>query len=81
MACIAVTDICRHWHKIIRKADIRLFVTLVRFDRVYYVHFKCSKKAIKDYPHLFAYTRDVYQQPGIGDTIHMDHIASHYYCT
>ena len=56
-------------------------MTLVRFDRVYYVHFKCSKKAIKDYPHLFAYTRDVYQQPGIGDTVHMDHIASHYYCT
>eukprot|EP00041_Stephanoeca_diplocostata_P009167 m.139553 g.139553 ORF g.139553 m.139553 type:complete len:347 (+) comp17631_c0_seq1:280-1320(+) len=60
-------------------ADIRLFVTLVRFDRVYFVHFKCSKKAIRDYPNLFAYTRDVYQYPGVGETVYMDHIANHYY--
>lgn len=59
-------------------ADLRLFVTLVRFDHVYYVHFKTSKKLIREYPNLFAYTRDLYQTPGINESVNMTHIVDHY---
>jgi len=61
------------------EADIRLFMTLVRFDEVYQVYFKCNKKAIADYPNLRNYCRDLYQTNGIGDSINMDHIKTHYY--
>jgi len=64
---------------IITEADWRLFPTLVRFDPVYVGHFKCNKKRLVDYPHLWAYTRDLYQIPGIAETVHMDHIKYHYY--
>lgn len=61
------------------EADWRLFTTLVRFDHVYVGHFKTNKKRIVDYPNLWAYTRELYQVPGIADTVNMDHIKSHYY--
>ena len=63
------------------EADIRLFTTLVRFDAVYYVHFKCNLRRLVDYPTLWAYARDVYQTPGFGETVNFDHIKRHYYMT
>ena len=61
------------------EADIRLFTTLVRFDAVYYGHFKCNLREIRDYPNLWAYVRDIYQVPGVADTVDMLHIKAHYY--
>jgi len=61
------------------EADWRLFPTLVRFDAVYYSHFKCNLRRIRDYPNLSNYLRDLYQQPGIAATVNMDHIKRHYY--
>ena len=61
------------------EADWRLFTTLLRFDPVYVGHFKCNLKRIADYPNLSAYTRDLYQQPGIAQTCDMLHIKNHYY--
>uniref|UniRef100_A0ACD5TEI0 Uncharacterized protein n=1 Tax=Avena sativa TaxID=4498 RepID=A0ACD5TEI0_AVESA len=61
------------------EADVRLFVTLIRFDEVYAVHFKCNKKLIREYPNLFNYTKDIYQIPGISSTVNMEHIRKHYY--
>lgn len=63
------------------EADIRLFTTLVRFDAVYVGHFKCNLKQIRDFPNLWAYVRDIYQIPGVKDTVHMDHIKTHYYAS
>jgi putative glutathione S-transferase len=63
------------------ETDWRLFTTLVRFDAVYHVHFKCSLKRIVDYPNLWPYLRDLYQQPGIAETVRMDDIRAHYYRT
>ncbi len=63
----------------ITEADWRLFTTLVRFDPVYVGHFKCNLKRIVDYPNIWGYLRDLYQQPGIADTVHMGHIKTHYY--
>lgn len=61
------------------EADWRLFTTLLRFDPVYVGHFKCNKKMLKDYPNLSGYLRELYQWPGIAETVHMDHIKGHYY--
>ncbi len=61
------------------EADWRLFTTLLRFDPVYYGHFKCNKRRLADYPNLWAYTRELYQIPGVAETVHMDHIKGHYY--
>ena len=61
------------------EADWRLFTTLVRFDMVYHLHFKCNRKRIVDYPNLWAYTRELYQVPGVADTVVMDHIVRHYH--
>ena len=61
--------------------DWRLFPTLVRFDSVYYSHFKCNRRRIVDYPNLWGYTRDLYQLPGIAETVAMDQIKRHYYTT
>jgi len=61
------------------EADIRLFTTLIRFDAVYVGHFRCNIRRIVDYPQLAAYTRDLYQQPGVAGTVNMDHIKRHYY--
>ncbi|HEY7664275.1 MAG TPA: glutathione S-transferase family protein [Xanthobacteraceae bacterium] len=63
----------------ITEADWRLFTTLVRFDAVYYSHFKCNLRRIVDYPNLGNYLRDLYQQDGVAATVNMDHIKTHYY--
>jgi putative glutathione S-transferase len=61
------------------EADWRLFPTLVRFDPVYFGHFKCNRRRLVDYPNLWAYTRELYQVSGVADTVNMDHIKTHYY--
>lgn len=63
------------------ETDWRFFVTLVRFDPVYYVHFKCNLRRIVDYPNLCGYLRDLYQLDGIAETVNFDHIKRHYYMT
>ncbi len=61
------------------EADIRLFTTLVRFDPVYHGHFKCNLRRIVDYPALWGFTRDLYQRPGVAETVDLGHIKRHYY--
>jgi glutathionyl-hydroquinone reductase len=61
------------------EADIRLFTTLIRFDAVYVGHFKCNIRRLVDYPNLSAYTRDIYQWPGVAGTVSFEHIKRHYY--
>mmetsp|Transcript_6024 Transcript_6024/g.14636 ORF Transcript_6024/g.14636 Transcript_6024/m.14636 type:complete len:366 (-) Transcript_6024:390-1487(-) len=61
------------------EADIRLFTTLLRFDPVYYVHFKTNGKMIRDYPNLWEYTKEIYQLPGVKATVDIDYIKKHYY--
>ena len=61
------------------EADWRLFVTLIRFDPVYHLHFKCNRKRLIDYPALWAYTRELYQWPGVRGTVNFDHIVRHYH--
>lgn len=79
-----------HWEEVLGKqaflcgaelceADICMFTTLLRFDPVYSVHFKCSKKRIMDYPNLSRYLRAIYQTPGVAETCNLDHIRNHYY--
>ena len=63
------------------ESDWRLFCTLVRFDVVYYIHFKCSLRRVLDYPSLQGYLMDLYQQSGIAATVNFDHIKRHYYMT
>ncbi|HVU31891.1 MAG TPA: glutathione S-transferase family protein [Opitutaceae bacterium] len=63
------------------ETDWRLFCTLVRFDAVYYGHFKCNLRRIVDYPNLSGYLRDLYQTDGIAGTVNLDHIKRHYYVT
>ena len=63
----------------ITEADWRLFTTLVRFDTVYYSHFKCNLRRVTDYPNLWNYLRDLYSVPGIAETVRIDHIKRHYY--
>ena len=65
----------------ITEADIRLFPTLVRFDVVYYSHFKCNLRRLIDYPNLWGYARDLFARRGFGDTVNFDHIKRHYYGT
>lgn len=64
---------------VVTEADWRLFPTLVRFDPVYVGHFKCNLRRIQDYPNLSNYLRELYQMPGIAETVNMDHIKHHYY--
>ena len=61
------------------EADWRLWTTLVRFDAVYHGHFKCNRRRIVDYPNIWAYTRELYQRPGVAETLDLDHITAHYY--
>jgi putative glutathione S-transferase len=61
------------------EADVRLFTTLVRFDAVYYGHFKCNRQRIADFPKLSAYLRRLYHVPGVAETVDIDHIKTHYY--
>jgi putative glutathione S-transferase len=63
------------------ETDWRLFCTLVRFDAVYYGHFKCNIRRIVDYPNLQRYLQDLYRIPGIAGTVNFDHIKRHYYMT
>ncbi|GAB4229167.1 MAG: glutathione S-transferase family protein [Elainellaceae cyanobacterium] len=79
-----------HWEGILKRqrylcgnqlteADICMFTTLLRFDPVYYVHFKCNLRRIVDYPNLWGYLRDVYQHPEVKETCNLEHIKLHYY--
>ncbi len=63
----------------ITEADWRLFTTLIRFDVVYYVHFKCNLKHIYEYPNIWNYVLELYQWPGIRETVNFEHIKKHYY--
>jgi putative glutathione S-transferase len=63
----------------ITEADWRLFTTLIRFDAVYVGHFKCNLKRIADYPNISNYLRELYQVPGVAETVDMTHIKRHYY--
>jgi putative glutathione S-transferase len=63
------------------ETDYRLFCTLVRFDAVYFGHFKCNKKPIQNHPHLQAYLEQIYRLPGIMKTVDFDHIKRRYYYT
>src|SRR5216684_5710449 len=63
------------------EADWRLFTTLVRFDAVYHGHFKCNLRRIIDYPNLWNYTRELYQAPGVAETVNLLHIKRHYYAS
>jgi glutathionyl-hydroquinone reductase len=63
----------------ITEADWRLFTTLVRFDAVYYSHFKCNLRRIADYPNVWNYLRELYQVAGVAETVNLDHIKRHYY--
>ena len=83
-------DALDHWEKLlgqqhylcgdsITEADWCMFTTLFRFDSVYYVHFKCNLRRIVDYPNLWNYLKDLYQQPGVKKTCNLDHIKRHYY--
>jgi putative glutathione S-transferase len=65
----------------ITEADWRLFVTLVRFDAVYHVHFRCNGRRLVDHPNLWAYARELYQWPGVAETVAWDEIKRHYYTT
>ncbi len=61
------------------EADMRLFTTLLRFDPVYHGHFKCNLRRVVDYPELWGFTRDLYQHPGVAETVDLGHIKRHYY--
>ena len=63
----------------ITEADWRLFTTLIRFDTVYHGHFKCNRRRIVDYPGLWGYTRELYQWPGVAETVDLEHIRRHYH--
>ena len=63
------------------EADWRLFTTLIRFDAVYFGHFKCNLRRIIDYPNLSNYLRDLYQMPGVAETVNIGHIKTHYYAS
>jgi glutathionyl-hydroquinone reductase len=63
----------------ITEADWRLFTTLVRFDAVYHGHFKCNRRKLIEYPNLWPYARELFQVPGVAETVNLDHIRQHYY--
>lgn len=63
----------------VTEADVRLFTTLVRFDPVYHGHFKCNRQKLTELPNLWGYARDLFQQPGFGETVDFDQIKAHYY--
>ncbi|MEM9343602.1 MAG: glutathione S-transferase family protein [Pseudomonadota bacterium] len=63
----------------VTEADWRLVTTLFRFDPVYHLHFKCNRKRLIDYPNLWAYARELYQWPGVAETVRFDHIVRHYH--
>ncbi|WP_324756167.1 glutathione S-transferase family protein [Haloarcula sp. GH36] len=85
-------DALEHWDEVLAdqrylagdrltEADICMFTTLVRFDEVYHTHFMCNHKLIREYDNLWPYLRDLYQTPGVAETVNVDHIKEHYYTT
>ncbi|EMA40146.1 glutathione S-transferase family protein [Halococcus hamelinensis] len=85
-------DALDHWEEVLAdqrylcgdaltEADVCLFTTLVRFDDVYHTHFKCNVRKIAEYPNLWNYLKELYQLPGVSETVRMDHIREHYYRT
>jgi putative glutathione S-transferase len=85
-------DALDHWDEVLAdqrylagdrltEADVCMFTTLVRFDQVYHTHFMCNKQLIQQYNNLWPYLRDLYQTPGVAETVNMDHIKEHYYTT
>lgn len=64
---------------VITAADWAMFTTLLRFDAVYYTHFKCNLRHVYEFPHLWGYLRELYQLPGVSETCHFDHIKGHYF--
>ncbi len=66
---------------LVTEADIRLFVTLLRFDEVYTVYFKTNTRSVATTPSLLNYCREIYQLPGVKETVNMDQIKAHYYCS
>ncbi|MFB6303524.1 MAG: glutathione S-transferase family protein [Haloferacaceae archaeon] len=64
---------------VLTEADVAMFATLVRFDHVYHTHFKCNRRAIHEYDNLWNYTKELYQLPGVAETVNVDHIVRHYY--
>jgi len=83
-------DALSHWEEVLSEqrylcgprlteADVCLFTTLIRFDHVYHTHFKCNVERIRDYPSLWNYLKELYQLPGVGRTVDLDHITEHYY--
>ena len=64
---------------VLTEADVAMFVTLVRFDHVYHTHFKCNRRAVHEYPNLWNYTKELYQLPGVEETVNLQHIVDHYY--
>ncbi|WP_101295670.1 glutathione S-transferase family protein [Halegenticoccus soli] len=65
--------------EVLTEADLAMFATLVRFDHVYHTHFKCNRRAVHEYPNLWNYAKELYQLPGIAETVNVDHIVRHYY--
>ncbi|RLM51146.1 glutathione S-transferase family protein [Halorubrum sp. Atlit-28R] len=85
-------DALDHWDEVLSErrylagdrlteADVAMFTTLIRFDHVYHTHFKCNRRAIHEYDALWPYLRDLYQTPGVAETVNIDHIRDHYYRT
>jgi putative glutathione S-transferase len=83
-------DALDHWESVLddqrylagdrlTEADVAMFPTLVRFDHVYHTHFKCNRRAIHEYPNLWNYTKELYQLPGVAETVNMTHTVEHYY--
>lgn len=85
-----VFDALEHWERVLEQqrylcgdtvteADWCLFTTLVRFDPVYHYHFKCNRRRLRDFPNLWNHTLDLYQTPGVAETVNLDHIKRHYF--
>ncbi|MDQ3034149.1 MAG: glutathione S-transferase family protein [Myxococcota bacterium] len=89
-ACRTLFEALDHWERVLEtqrflcgdvltEADVAMFTTLLRFDLVYYAHFKCNVRRVQDYPSLWGFVRDVYQIPGVRETCDLDDIKTHYY--
>jgi putative glutathione S-transferase len=89
-ACATLFEALDHWESVLgtqrflcggvmTEADVAMFTTCLRFDLVYYAHFKCNVRRMQDYPNSWGFVRDVYQTPGVRETCELDHIKTHYY--
>ena len=89
-ACKKLFEALDHWEAVLgtqrflcgdepTEADVAMFTTCLRFDLVYYAHFKCNVRRLQDYPNLWGFLRDVYQRPEVKGTCHLDHVKTHYY--